>query len=101
MALTLGTAKVDKVISGFATTAISQVTSYSRARNWSVTCRLSKHNEREDEPTSIKGSRLRDHQGQHPFSGNRKTWRGSDPCSRSLSTVLDGVDGGWWDPGGI
>ena len=39
MALALGTAKVDKVDSDFATTTSSQVTSCSRARNWSVTCR--------------------------------------------------------------
>ena len=65
------------------------------------TCRWSEHNNREDELTSMKGSRLRDHHGQHPFSSNRKTWRGSDPCSRSLPTGLDRVDCGWWDPGGI
>ena len=39
MALALGMAKVDKVDSGFATTASSQVTLCSLARNWSVTCR--------------------------------------------------------------
>ena len=42
MALTLGKAKVnkvDKADSGFVTTASSQVTSYARAKNWSVTCR--------------------------------------------------------------
>ena len=49
----------------------------------------------------MKGFRLRDYLGQHPFSGNRKTWRGSDPCNRSLPVGLDGVDCSWWDPGGI
>ena len=39
MALSLGTAKVDKVDSTFATTASSQVISCSRAKNWSMTCR--------------------------------------------------------------
>ena len=38
MALALGMAKMEKVDSSFATTAGSQVTSCSRARNWSVTC---------------------------------------------------------------